>query len=122
LKIAVSFVKILVWSSAWDFFSFILFFIYFINFPSAVRSRAPIQNFSPITFFCKEIFNVLWFWKPFQNLFSQVTPQIFKIERIYAETAFSKTEKIKFLLQKKFMVLKFCMEVDISTADGKLIK
>jgi hypothetical protein len=54
--------------------------------------------------------------------FSEVTPQIFKIERIYAETVFSKTENIEFLLQKKFMMLKFCMGARDLTAEGKLIK
>jgi hypothetical protein len=39
------------------------------------------------------------------------------------ETVFSKSENTEFLLQKKnVMVLKFCIELDISTADGKLIK
>jgi hypothetical protein len=56
----VSFVKIWVRSSAWDFFLY-TFFIYFINFPSAVEMSSSIQNFSIITFFCKRnsMFSVL---------------------------------------------------------------
>ncbi len=40
---------------------------------------------------------------------------------MYAETVFSKTENIE-SYKKNFMMLKFCMEIDISSADENLIK
>ncbi len=58
---------------SWDFFPY-TFFIHFIKFSSAVEMSSSIQNFSPIKFFLKELFNIFGFWKPFENFFSQVLP------------------------------------------------
>ncbi len=121
LKIAVSFVKIWVRSSAWDFFP-LYFFIYFINFPSAVRSRAPIQNFSIINFFLIEWFNVLWFWKPFKFFSAKSHHKYSKLNESMLKRFFLKQKTLNFSYKKNFMMLKFCMELDISTGDGKLIK
>ncbi len=83
-------------SRHWFFFHHI-FFINFIIFPSAVEMSTFIQIFF---FFFEEKFSV-----------SGIRKIRFEITKYWIS------------LQKNiFMVLKFCMEVDNSTADGKLIK
>ncbi len=71
LNFAVRPEEVWVRSLSWVFFSFILFFITFINFPSAVEMSRSIQNFNTITFFfVRDIQCFLILKKPFQNFFS----------------------------------------------------
>jgi hypothetical protein len=45
-----------------------------------------------------------------------------KLNESMLKRFFLKQKTLNFSYKKNFMVLKFCMELDISTADGKLIK
>jgi hypothetical protein len=45
-----------------------------------------------------------------------------KLNESMLKRFFLKQETLNFSNKKKFIMLKFCMELDISTADGKLIK
>jgi hypothetical protein len=45
-----------------------------------------------------------------------------KLNESMLKRFFLKQKTLNFPYKKNFMVLKFCMELDISTADGKLIK
>ncbi len=81
-----------------------------------------IQNFSPIIFFCKKIFNVFCFRK------NRFRIDSFNFEYLWCDYAkkfsngFWIYKTLNISLQKNVMGLKFCMEVDISSADENLIK
>jgi hypothetical protein len=45
-----------------------------------------------------------------------------KLNESMLKRFFQKQKTLNFSYKKNFMMLKFCMELDISTADGKLIK
>ncbi len=49
-------------------------------------------------------------------------PEYSKLNGFYAETVFSKTENIEFLLQKKIMVLKFCRHLNCGRKTDKINK
>jgi hypothetical protein len=77
------------------------FFIRFIKFSSAVEMSSSIQNFSSITFFCNEIFNVFCFRKNHFRIDS------FNFEYLWCDLAkknfkrFLNLQNIEYLLTKK---------------------
>jgi hypothetical protein len=98
------------------------FFIRFIKFSSADEMSTSMQNFSPITFFCKEIFNVFCFRK------NRFRIDLFNFEYLWCDLAkkisngFWIYKTLNISLENNVIGLKFCMEVDISSADEDLIK
>ncbi len=121
LKIAFSFVKIWVRSSAWDFFP-LYFFCLFYQFSIRSQITSSHTKFQLHNFFFKR--NSM-----FSVLEKTVSAQIRSILNICGVTqlqkflnGFQNYKTLNFSFKKNFMMLKFCMGARDLTADRKLIK